>query len=216
MIVITPQEAGQRSDPTHVTYLDPRQPPTRAAAGSGVEAGPSFPFPRPAGRVFTHNESSRSGAHARPLTGRPMTWRPRADLRHPLLPGCRLPPAALDSVVAQTDPRWRAVVIDDAGPEPEAGELVERCGDERITYVRNDENLGLAGNWNRCLDVTTTALVTILHADDALEPGYGEAVVAAHKRHPGAVAVHTRARIIGHVGQPVRSTPDAVKHWIRP
>ena len=124
--------------------------------------------------------------------------------------------AALDSVVAQTDPRWRAVVIDDAGPEPEAGELVERCRDERITYVRNDENLGLAGNWNRCLDVTTTALVTILHADDALEPGYGEAVVAAHNRHPGAVAVHTRARIIGAAGQPVRSTPDAVKHWIRP
>ena len=57
VIVITPQEAGQRSDPTHVTYLDAAATRRIAATVGVVEVRTSsFPFPRPAGRVFTHNE----------------------------------------------------------------------------------------------------------------------------------------------------------------
>jgi glycosyltransferase involved in cell wall biosynthesis len=122
----------------------------------------------------------------------------------------------LDSIVAQTEPRWRAVVIDDAGPEPEASAVVASYADARIGYVRNDDNLGLGGNWNRGLDVATTDLVTILHADDELEPSYAEVALAAHARHPDAVAVHCRARIIGTRGNPVFSLPDVVKRWGRP
>jgi 2-polyprenyl-3-methyl-5-hydroxy-6-metoxy-1,4-benzoquinol methylase len=57
VIVITPQEAGQRSDSTHVTYFEPTL--TRSVlAGLGwrVRREQSFPFPRVAGRVFRHNE----------------------------------------------------------------------------------------------------------------------------------------------------------------
>jgi glycosyltransferase involved in cell wall biosynthesis len=122
----------------------------------------------------------------------------------------------LDSIVAQTEPRWQALVIDDAGPEPEAAAVVASYADERIGYVRNNDNLGLGGNWNRGLDVATTDLVTILHADDELEPSYAEIVLAAHGRHPDAVAVHCRARIIGTGGNPVFSLPDVVKRWGRP
>lgn len=57
VVVITPQEAGQRSDPTHLTFLD------HAAVRSLVSAAAlrvveqrSFPLPRPVGRVFRHNE----------------------------------------------------------------------------------------------------------------------------------------------------------------
>lgn len=56
--VICPQERGQASDATHVTFLD-------AAAITAllrhadvvVERAASFPFPRAVGRVFTHNET---------------------------------------------------------------------------------------------------------------------------------------------------------------
>lgn len=56
-ILITPQEAGYGSDPTHVQFVDFAA--LRAlveALGMTVEREYSFPFPRWVGRMFTYNE----------------------------------------------------------------------------------------------------------------------------------------------------------------
>jgi 2-polyprenyl-3-methyl-5-hydroxy-6-metoxy-1,4-benzoquinol methylase len=56
-VLITPQERGFRSDPTHVEFLDfDGLRRVAEAAGLVAERAYSFPFPRPAGKVFTHNE----------------------------------------------------------------------------------------------------------------------------------------------------------------
>ena len=58
VILICPQEAGFRSDPTHRTFLDSsglRQ--LASECGITVTQVHSFPFPRIAGRVFAHNET---------------------------------------------------------------------------------------------------------------------------------------------------------------
>lgn len=58
VIVITPQEAGQRSDATHVTFLDHAAVARLLTPlGLRVTVQRSFPFPRAVGRVFRHNES---------------------------------------------------------------------------------------------------------------------------------------------------------------
>jgi glycosyltransferase involved in cell wall biosynthesis len=118
---------------------------------------------------------------------------------------------AIDSVRAQTLDTWRVIVVDDAGPEPEARDVVLDYADERISYVRNDENLGLGGNWNRCLDLASTELVTLLHADDELLPGYTALVRAAHSEFASAVAVYPRVRIVDAEGRRVFSAPDLAK-----
>ena len=57
VVIITPQEAGQRSDATHVTFLDFAEVRRLCdALGLRVVAQRSFPLLRPAGRVFKHNE----------------------------------------------------------------------------------------------------------------------------------------------------------------
>ena len=57
VIMITPQEAGQRSDPTHLTFFDFAAVRRLVeAVGLRVVEQRSFPFPRRAGRVFRHNE----------------------------------------------------------------------------------------------------------------------------------------------------------------
>ena len=58
VVIIVPQEAGFRSDPTHVHFLD-LDDLARIEDGNGLEreAGYSFPLPRIAGRWFTHNET---------------------------------------------------------------------------------------------------------------------------------------------------------------
>jgi 2-polyprenyl-3-methyl-5-hydroxy-6-metoxy-1,4-benzoquinol methylase len=57
VVLITPEEAGFRSDPTHVELMD-LDALGRVAAANGLEvlARYHFPFPRPAGRVFKYNE----------------------------------------------------------------------------------------------------------------------------------------------------------------
>jgi SAM-dependent methyltransferase len=55
--LVTPQEAGYASDTTHVEFIDGSGLERMARAlGLVPERGFSFPFPRPAGRVFKYNE----------------------------------------------------------------------------------------------------------------------------------------------------------------
>ncbi len=121
---------------------------------------------------------------------------------------------AIESVLAQTLKAWVCIVVDDAGPEADTAAAVASYGDSRIHYVRNQTNLGLAGNWNHALKLADTPLVTLLHSDDELAPGYGDAVIAAHEAHPNAVAVFTRTSIIDSNGESIFSFPDRMKRII--
>jgi SAM-dependent methyltransferase len=57
LILIAPQEAGFRSDPTHVELMDfARLADISNRSGFEPEQVFSFPFPRWIGRVFTYNE----------------------------------------------------------------------------------------------------------------------------------------------------------------
>ena len=57
VVLITPQEAGYRSDPTHVELVDfARLDQLAAGAGLTKINAYSFPFPRAIGRWFKYNE----------------------------------------------------------------------------------------------------------------------------------------------------------------
>src|SRR6267143_114753 len=56
-VVLTPQEAGFRSDPTHEEFMDfEKVEAVLRSAGLEVEARYSFPLPRFTGGVFKYNE----------------------------------------------------------------------------------------------------------------------------------------------------------------
>ncbi len=121
---------------------------------------------------------------------------------------------AITSVQAQTIDLWELLIVDDCGPEP-PNELVESLGDPRIRCTRNEANLGLAGNWNESIRQSNAPLVTLLHSDDRLLPGYGAAVIDNATRHPDVAAFFTGTTIIGADGNPARSLPDFVKRFAR-
>jgi len=57
VLFICPQEVGYRSDHTHVRFYDgPALEAFARELGLQVERSWSFPFPRPAGKVFIYNE----------------------------------------------------------------------------------------------------------------------------------------------------------------
>ncbi|HEY0519644.1 MAG TPA: glycosyltransferase [Ilumatobacteraceae bacterium] len=125
---------------------------------------------------------------------------------------------ALRSLIGQRDLDWTAIVVDDASPQPGASQVVAALGDDRIDIVRNDTNLGIAANFNRCLELgaNAAAIVTIFHADDVLEPGYVSSVRAAHSAFPDAACVAPRATVIGGDGHPKRTLADTTKALLWP
>ncbi len=124
----------------------------------------------------------------------------------------------LDSVVAQTDPHWWCVVVDDS-PDDSAAAVVTEVDDDRIRVERNPTNLGVAGNFNRCVEVARAAgaeLGVILHADDLLEPDYVATMHAAHARCPDAACVAPKVTVIDVDGAPHLPLPDRVKAALWP
>jgi hypothetical protein len=74
----------------------------------------------------------------------------------------------------------------------------------------------MVGNWNRCLDLAETDLVTLLHADDELLDNYCGLMAAAGERFPDAAAFFCGARIIDGAGRARFSFPDFVKGFYMP
>lgn len=75
---------------------------------------------------------------------------------------------AIDSVLAQTDPDWELVVVDD-GSTDETAEIVAAHADERIRLVRQD-NAGVASARNAGMGVASSRYVLFLDSDDRLRP----------------------------------------------
>ncbi len=122
----------------------------------------------------------------------------------------------IESVRAQRVSAWCCIVLDDRGESEGVADLVASFGDARIAYHDNQTTLGIVGNWNRGLDLATTELVTLLHADDRLLPEYCDVIFALSDTHPRAVALCCDAEIIDAQGRPRFSLADAVKRRLVP
>ncbi|MHA7987250.1 glycosyltransferase family 2 protein [Rathayibacter sp. CAU 1779] len=123
---------------------------------------------------------------------------------------------AVASVLAQTSPDWRLTVIDDAYPDPAPGEWVASLGDDRIRYLRNGQNLGVAGNFQRALDLSTADHLVIMGCDDLLAPDYVERMVVLVDEHPTASYIQPGVQVIDEHGAAAVPLSDRLKGWLRP
>jgi glycosyltransferase involved in cell wall biosynthesis len=140
---------------------------------------------------------------------------PRLTFAIPFYKNLHYLDCALRSVRSQNNNCWEVIVLDDLG-ELGAEALVASFKDNRFRYVCNKRNLGLAGNWNKCLALSQTEFVTILHADDLLMPNYVDLMLQVMDRHLDAAIGHCRSQIIDKNGRLFLSLIDEVKRLIRP
>lgn len=78
---------------------------------------------------------------------------------------------AIRSVMAQTYPHWKLLVIDD-GSKDDTCDIVLRLAEEdpRINLIRNEKNSGVAKTRNRGLDMCQGQYVALLDCDDWWHP----------------------------------------------
>jgi glycosyltransferase involved in cell wall biosynthesis len=75
---------------------------------------------------------------------------------------------AIDSVLAQSYADFELLIIDDCSTDSSA-EIIAGYAekDPRIIFLRNETNLGMVANWNRCIELAKGEYIHYLFADDA-------------------------------------------------
>lgn len=81
---------------------------------------------------------------------------------------------ALDSALNQIGYIDFEVVVVDNNPDRDCAteRLLKTYSDNRLSYFKNIENIGMFGNWNRCIELSRGEFITILNDDDLLANNY--------------------------------------------
>jgi glycosyltransferase involved in cell wall biosynthesis len=94
----------------------------------------------------------------------------------------------IESVLAQTFTDWELFVCDDCSTDDTA-EIVEEFAkaDPRITFIRNNERLGMNGNIKRAAQFGTGKYLKMLCSDDWLAPECLQTLVELMEQNPQVV-----------------------------
>lgn len=90
---------------------------------------------------------------------------------------------AIRSALDQTYSPIEVIVVDNASSD-RIEEVVDAFGDPRLKFVKNRKNLGLFGNFNRCIELSQGKYLHILHSDDYIDPGFTRTCVEFLESHP--------------------------------
>lgn len=102
---------------------------------------------------------------------------------------------ALNSAISQIKfENYEIIVIDNEASqeENETEKLIKQYNNPKILYYKNEENIGMFGNWNRCIELARGEYVTILNDDDWLENNFLYEVIKEIKDNEG---IFTLAKI---------------------
>ena len=79
---------------------------------------------------------------------------------------------AIESVLRQTHRDFDLLILDDASTDNTQEVARRYLADPRVSYLRNERNLGMSANWNKGLSILRNEFIAKLDADDYYEPGF--------------------------------------------
>ncbi|MBS3974022.1 MAG: glycosyltransferase family 2 protein [Actinobacteria bacterium] len=91
----------------------------------------------------------------------------------------------LESILAQSHADFELLLVDDASSDRTPALATEYAArDARVRVTRNPHNLGLVGNWNRCLELARAPWIKFAFQDDLLAPDCLARMLAAGATRP--------------------------------
>ncbi len=100
----------------------------------------------------------------------------------PTFNGAKYIKECLDSVLAQTFTDFEVLIVDDKSSDETLSIAQEYATyDPRFRVIQNKCNLGLVGNWNRCVELAQSEWIKFLFQDDLIEPACLERMLAVRK-----------------------------------
>ena len=127
---------------------------------------------------------------------------PRTSIIMPVYNTADTVVAAMESVLAQTDPNFELLVVVDGSPDCSSKvirEFLKNTPDPRIRLFDNEQNAGVSAARNQGLDEARGEWITFIDSDDTYRPEFLERLHAAAARNGADVATcgHTIARADG-------------------
>ena len=144
-----------------------------------------------------------------------MSSTPRTSIIMPVYKTASTVIAAIESVLAQTDPDFELLVMIDGSPDDSAqliADYLQRNADERVRVFDNPENRGPSAVRNQGLDAARGAWVAFLDSDDTLYPTFLEQL-HHHAERTGAQVVncgHTMVATDGTTTQRLKGAPGTL------
>lgn len=124
---------------------------------------------------------------------------------------------AVKSVLSQSVESWHLTIVDDHYPGDEAQAFISEINDSRIVYIRNESNLGVSANFDKCLALAQSDFVTIMGFDDALLPDYVEHILHVISQNPNISMIAPGVEVIDASGLVVNPLIDKIKaHYRKP
>jgi glycosyltransferase involved in cell wall biosynthesis len=122
---------------------------------------------------------------------------PRVSIGLPVYNGENYLREALDSILAQTFPHFELIISDNASTD-KTREICEAyvARDRRIRYYRYDKNIGLAGNFNRVLALSTGDFFKWAAHDDVIAHDFLAKCVAVLDRFPDVILCESKVRAL--------------------
>ncbi|WP_099666668.1 glycosyltransferase family 2 protein [Janthinobacterium sp. 13] len=124
---------------------------------------------------------------------------------------------AIRSVLAQaSDIDFEIVVVDnDHSMSEQIDELIRQFADDRLRLFRNSENLGMFGNWNRCIELARSEWISILNDDDLLHPDFVAEMFSVLKKDPSISLLYCRSIFMDARGSLNQQLKNRIKQGLK-
>lgn len=124
----------------------------------------------------------------------------------PVYNGERFLAQAIESVLAQTYGDFELIVIDDCSTDASPA-IAERYAaqDSRIRLLKNESNVGLFQNYNRCLQEANGEFIKPFAQDDLLAPTMFERMIERFEANPSVALMSVGKRWLSESGETLQS-----------
>ena len=86
----------------------------------------------------------------------------------PCFNGSKYIEECIDSILSQSYINFELIIVDDKSMDNTI-DIINKYNDSRISIHRNEVNLGLVGNWNRCIELANGEWIKFVFQDDVLD-----------------------------------------------
>lgn len=120
---------------------------------------------------------------------------------------------AIESVISQTYPHWRLLVVDNASPD-DTQEIVSELMqiDTRIQYFRHESNIGMLANWEFAISKIDAEYFSLLCDDDFLLPGFFDSAIREIEAQPELGLCFGVTRVIDDDGNLLSFAPNEMEY----
>jgi glycosyltransferase involved in cell wall biosynthesis len=102
---------------------------------------------------------------------------------------------AIKSALSQTYTNIEVLVVDNASQD-NIESVIARYQDKRLLFFKNSKNLGMYGNFNKCIYLSHGEYIHILHSDDFIDSNFTQTCVDFMESHPEVMMTFGAAQVL--------------------